>query len=91
MCENDQCVNKEEVSYYVQIEVEGIKVSDMNMTEIQITISDLTGINVDEIRIQVDVNDRNEVIHIIVIVNDRTTAEIIKDAINVAIEHCSSE
>ena len=74
VCENDQCVIKEEVTYYVEIEVNGIDVSDLNMTEIQQTISNLTNIKADKVRIQVETNDKNEVITIIVIVDDEESA-----------------
>ena len=49
VCENDQCVANDEVTLYVEIEVEGIDVTDFKMTEIQNTISDLTGIEADEL------------------------------------------
>ena len=45
------------------------------MTEVQITISDLTNIDKDKIKIQVEVNDHDEIVHIFVIVDDETTAE----------------
>ena len=91
VCENDKCVvAKEELPYYVEIEVEGINVTDLNMTEIQNTISDLIDMEVDEIRIRVETND--EVIRIIVIVNDEKTAEEISNSINAVIndEVCQS-
>ena len=61
------------------------------MTEIQTTISDLTGIEEDKFRIQVEINDNNEVIRIIVIVNDEKTAEKINNKINVAIDDHNEE
>ena len=92
VCENDQCVIvKEEVTYSVEIEIDGIDVSDLNMTEIQITISNLTGIEEDKLRIRFDTNDNNEVIRIIVIVHDEKTADKISKSINVAIEEHNKE
>ena len=52
------------------------------MSEIQSTISNLTNIEMDKIRIRVELNDNDEVIHIIVIVDDETTAEIISSKVN---------
>ena len=57
------------------------------MTEIRISISDLTGIEMDELGIRVDTNDNNdEIICIIVIVDDKETAEIISKSINTIID-----
>ena len=53
--------------------------------------SDLTEIEEDKLRIRYDINDSDGVIHIIVIVNDEETAELIKDKINVAINEHSKE
>ena len=58
VCENDQCViMKEEVTYSVENEVEGINATDLNMTVIQIAISNLTDIDEDIIRIRVDIDE----------------------------------
>ena len=67
---------------YVEINVSGIDVTNLNMTEIQITISDLTSIEADKLRIRADINDKDEVVQIFVIVNDKTTADVISDKIN---------
>ena len=92
VCENDKCVVvKEEVTYYVEIEIDGIDETDLNMTEIQITISNLTGIEEDKIRIQVDTNDNNEIVGIIVIVDDKETAELISKTINEEIDKHNEE
>ena len=56
--------------------------TNLNMTEIQSTISDLTNIEADKLRIRVDMNEQDEVVAIIIIVDDETTAEIIKDKVN---------
>ena len=64
-----------------------IDVTNLNMTEIQSTISDLTNIEPDKLRIRVDINDKDEVIHIIVIVDDMTRAKLIKDAIEKCANH----
>ena len=82
VCENGQCVTKKEVKYSVEIEVEGINVTDLNMTEIQSTISDLSGIEEDKLRIRFVTKDNNVIIRIIVIVDDEKTAEIISTSIN---------
>ena len=60
------------------------------MTEIQITISDLTGIEADIIRIRVNTNDDNEVVRIIVIVDDERTVEIISKTINTEVDNCQT-
>ena len=86
VCENDQCVVKEEVTCSVVIEGDGIDTSDLNMTEIQSTISDLTGIEEDKLRIRFETNDNDEVIRIIVIVDDEGTAEKISTSINIVID-----
>ena len=93
ICENDQCVvtREEDVTYSVEIEVDGIDITDLNTTEIQTTISDLTGIKADKLTIRVETNDNNEVVRIIVIVNDEKTAEEVKDKINIAIDEHNEE
>ena len=46
VCENDQCVViKKEVTYSVEIEVDGINVTELNITEVQNIICNLTGID----------------------------------------------
>ena len=92
ICEIDKCVVlKEETMYYVEIEVDGIDVTDVNISEIQTTISDLTGIEANKLEIRVDTNYNNEVIRIIVIVDDKETAEIISKSVNIAIDEHNQE
>ena len=86
--ENEQCTDNEEMMFYVEIEVEGIDLTNLNVTEIQSTINNLTNIEADKLRIRVDINEQDEVVAVIVIVDDKTTAENIKNTINTAInEH----
>jgi len=86
VCENDQCIIKKEEIYTVEIEVEGIDLTNLNMTEIRSTISNLTNIEVIKLRIRVVLNAKDEVITIIVIADDKATAEYIKNKINIAID-----
>ena len=60
------------------------------MTEIQITISDLTGIETDKLRIRVETNDNNGIIRIIVIVDDEEKVEIISKTINTVVDNCQT-
>ena len=93
VCENDVCVvKKEEKKYSVIIEViNGIHLTDFKMTEIRSVISNLTNIDADKINIRINTNEKDEIIEIIVIVNDETTAEHIKDNINDAIKEHNKE
>ena len=93
VCENDQCViSNKEVVYSVIIEtVEGVDVTEFSTTEVFSTISILTGIEADRIKIRVETNDRNGVTHIIIVVDDTTTAEVISNSFNTAIEERSEE
>ena len=85
-CEDDKCIiMKEEMTYTVEIEVEGMEVTDMNMTEIRNTISDLTQIEMDKLRIRIDANDNDKISRIIVIADDASTADIISKTINAEI------
>ena len=86
VCENDQCVVKEEIPLYVEIEVDGIDVTDFSMTEIRTTISDLTSVEDDKLRIRVETNENNEIRRVVVIVDDKETAEIISTKINSVID-----
>ena len=86
-CENDKCVVNEEVTYSVVIEIEGIDVTDYSMTEIQITISELTGIEEEKLNIQFDTNDDNEIFRIIVIVDDKEKADKISASIKIVIDN----
>jgi len=86
VCEDNHCVVKKEEPYSVEIEVDAFDVTDLNMTEIRVTISDLTGIEADELRIQVNTNDNNEIVFVIVIVDDKETAEKISKSINSVID-----
>ena len=74
------------MTYSVEIEVDEINVTNLNMTEIQDTISELTGIETDKIRIRFDTNDNNEIVRIIVIVDDEETAEKISTSINTVVD-----
>ena len=85
VCEKDQCVVMKEVTYYIEIEVDGIDATNVNMTEIQITISDLTGIEEDKLKIHFDSNENNEIIRIIVIVDNEETADRISTSVNAVI------
>jgi len=91
VCENNQCVTMGEVTFAVEIEVEGIILTDLNMTEIRCTISDLTNTEPERIRIRVDTNSNDEIVRIIVIVNDEKTAEDFREKITVAIEEHNQE
>jgi len=83
VCENDQCVNNNEVTpYTVVIEIKEKNVTDVNMTEIRSTISNLTGVEIDKLIIRIVVNDKDGTIQIIVFVNDKTTADELSDKIN---------
>ena len=79
------------MTYSVEIEVDGLDLTELNMTEIQITISNLTGIETDKLRIRVDINDKNDIVHIIVIVDDEETADRISTSINDAIDEHNEE
>ena len=85
VCEDGNCIivepEKEEF-YLVDIEVDGINVTNLNMTDIINTISNLTNIDADDIRIRIYPNDKDEIISICVIVNDKTKAENITKSIN---------
>ena len=59
-----------------------IDVIILNVPEIKSTISDLTNIKADKLRIRVDINEKDEVVQITVIVDDRTTADIISGKVN---------
>ena len=72
--------------YIVEIDVEGIDITNLNMTEIQNVISNLTDIETDKLRIRVDMNEEDEVVHILVIVDDETTADTVNKSINAL--HC---
>ena len=61
------------------------------MTNIKTSISDLTGIDENKFRIRVETNENNEVIRIIVVVDDKETAEKISTSINVAIDEHNEE
>jgi len=85
VCENDQCVvvKKEEKIYYVIIEIiDGVDITDLNMTEIRSTISDLTGAEADKIRIRVNTNKKDEITEVIVIVDDEKAAVKTRDTVN---------
>jgi len=91
VCENDQCIEKYQTSLYVEIGVEDIDVGSLNMTELRKTLSSLTNVEESKLKIQADVNDKGEVVHIKIMVDDETTANTIKDKINEAIDNGNPE
>jgi len=95
VCETDQCIDvssEKEVMYAVQIDVEGMGVPDMNMTEIREIVSDISNVEALELKIRANINDKSNVVDIIVIVENESVAKIVKNAINRAIkEHGGDE
>ena len=69
----------------------GIDVSDLNMTEIQTTIRDLTGTEADKLWIWVETNDNNIIIRIRVIEDDEETANKNSKSINEKIDEQDQE
>jgi len=86
VCENDRCIKieseKEKKLFHVEIELTGLDLTNFNGTEFQVSLSNLANIEAEKLRIRVNMNEKDEVIHIIVVVNDKTTADIISDKIN---------
>ena len=91
VCENYQCVRKEEVLYTVTIEVEGMDVSSFSLIEIRSLLSDLTNIEKDKFRIRIDASDKGEIRNIIVVTSDKTTAEDIGNKVSAAISEHKQE
>ena len=92
VCENDQCVVWQKVVYSVVIELEeGIDVSELSMSEIRSATSVLAHVEENKVRIRVEVNEKNEIIRIIVTLSDKTTAENIKNIISVEIKEHNQE
>jgi len=91
VCENDQCIEKYQARLCVEISVEDIDVGSLNMTELRKTISSLTNVEESKLKIQADVNEKGEVVHLKIMVDDETTADTIKDKINKAIDNGNPE
>ena len=73
MCENDKCVvidSNYDEGFIVEIQVEDMNMSNMNISEIQTAISNLTKIDPDKIKIRADIDDDGQVVRILVIVED---------------------
>jgi len=75
----------------VEIEVIGINVTDLNMTQIRSELSNLTNINEDDLRIRVNVDENDNVVSIIVFTTNRTTADTIGDAVNNKTSECKDD
>ena len=86
VCEEDQCKvvegDKEKETITIEIEVEGLDAANFNASEVQIVLSNLTNIEADKLRIQAEINDKNQVVRVVVVVEDQNTAEVISEAVN---------
>ena len=67
-----------------------MNLTDLDIMELKNNISDMTGIERDKLRIRVDMNEKDETAYIVVVVDDKTTAEKIHKSINELQCHTSS-
>ena len=67
-------------------------VDSVNVTDVASTVSAITGIPVDEIIVEVQVDDKGEILRVVVTISDAHSAQVLVDAVNnVDKDHCASE
>ena len=72
----------EKENVYVEIEVEGIDLTNFNETEFLGSVSDLTNIDPDKLRIRAEVNENDEVVRVLVFVSGTSIAETVSERVN---------
>jgi len=83
MCEGGKCItvdNNEEADSVVII-LENATTADLNLTEFRNTVEVVTGINTQDLTIRSEITEGGNVVRIVVIVGDESTAQIIADAL----------
>ena len=78
-CEEIQRIYTDE--WIVEIEVEGIEAVDLNTTELLQNISSVSNIDVQELRIATEIDDKGRVVRILVFVKDEETAQIVETSV----------
>jgi len=63
-----------EKEWRVDIEVNPIDASDINMTELVKIISEIAGLDEDSVEVGVEMNDAGEIVRVVIYVNEETTA-----------------
>ena len=94
MCENNECVEVESDGvdgYVVEIVVEGMNASNLNMTEVEEALDGLADIASDKMTIRAVIDDDGNVVRIYVILDDEDSAVILSEAVNRASEQCNNQ
>jgi len=79
MCTNDGCM-LEDFDLYVEIVVQGLQASDMNLTRVTSEIKELTKVNVREVGYEL--GDNAFVVRIIVLIDDEDDGAVITESVN---------
>ena len=84
VCVNDTCIDYIELNekQKVEIDFEGLNITDWNTTEAVDRISDMSGVDPDEFQIMIKFDEENaQVVQIIVLVDSEETAKRVSQAI----------
>jgi len=79
MCTNDGCI-LEEFDLFVEILLQNVQASDMNLTQVTAEIKDLTKINVKDVGYEL--GDNAYVVRIIIVIEDEDDGTLIAEAVN---------
>jgi len=94
-CEDDKCVEikpeDERDDIVIEIEVEDMNVTLMDLTDIKRQISDLASIEEEDLKVRVESDDDGRILHIVVIFDGEESAFFVSEVLNEAIKECSSQ
>ena len=84
VCMDESCVRKDSFDNHKWGVVIDVEESDniYNTTNITASINELSGVNPDEITVVTEINDEGQIVRIIVYVDDKSTADIIVEAVD---------
>ena len=83
-CIDGRCITQEDTenkTHAIEMDVEDLNSTNITSIDIAIELSDLTGIDLDDIIISVEYNDDGIITKIIVYVNDESTADTLRNAV----------
>ena len=84
ICLDDKCINAGEIEkeWTVVIDIDSSNSNPANLTEVKEQVSAMTNVSLNDFEVSVEYNTESRVVRIIVYVDDKTVAILVKDAID---------
>ena len=78
-CVNEKCFSEDDIDKQWEVIIDIEETDDVNVTDVKMSINNLTGIDTDLITIAVEINEKGIVVRIIVYVDNKDSAIVIAD------------